>query len=230
MNAVDLILLAVGGYFVIRGIFRGITGELLSLLSVAGGFFCALRYYKTVSGALTSNLGVTPPLAAALSILGIFALIFLMCGLADRALKKILTGVNLTWADKLGGALAGFIKTYVIAMVLLICGMIAAPITGDAWARDSKALVLTARTWNLAYPLLESIGLSLDVEDIRRGAMDYITRQAAVSISNLSSDVILPLAGASGDISSLAPADGSADLSGARAGSMTEAILDLIQE
>jgi uncharacterized membrane protein required for colicin V production len=230
MNAVDLILFAAGGYFVIRGIFRGITGELLSLLSVAGGFFCALRYYKTVSGALASNFGVTPPLAAALSMLGIFALIFLVCNLADRALKKILNSVNLTWADKLGGALAGFIKTYVIAMVILISGMIAAPITGDAWARDSKALVLTARTWRLAYPLLESLGLSLDVEDIQREATDYITRQAATRISNLSADVKLPSAGTSGDAFFPASGDGGADSRGAMADSITGAILNLIQE
>ncbi|MDR1916961.1 MAG: CvpA family protein [Synergistaceae bacterium] len=200
MNVTDLVLLIVGSYFVIRGIFRGISGEMLSLASAAGGFFCALKYYKTVSGVLISNFGVTPLLAAVFSMLGIFGLIFLICNIIDGALKKILTNTNLTWIDKLCGALAGFIKIYIIAMMALVSGMIMAPITGDAWVRESRTLVTTAKTWPLVYPFLDKAGLVPDLASIQRQAYEYILQQAATSISGISSDIALPAMTTSSDV------------------------------
>ncbi|MDR1472397.1 MAG: CvpA family protein [Synergistaceae bacterium] len=229
MNITDLALLVAGSYFVIRGLFRGISGELLSLLSVAGGFFCALRYYKAIAGVLTSNFDAAPLFAAAFSMLGIFGLVFFICSIVDGTLKKILGNANLTWADKLCGALAGFAKIYIIAMMVLVSGMILAPIAGDAWVRDSRALVLAARTWGLAYPLLDRAGLIPDIEEIQREARDYILQQAAIGKASIGDDTAKPPVAVSADMASpddAVPLAASSDM--LDMGALTSAILGLI--
>ena len=45
MNTTDLVLIVLGGYFIVRGLFRGLSGELLSLISVIGGFYCVFTFY-----------------------------------------------------------------------------------------------------------------------------------------------------------------------------------------
>lgn len=182
MNATDVALLLIGSYFLIRGLFRGITGEILMLVGVIGGFYCAIRFYPPIAGFLADTFGVTQLFTTALSMVLIFFSIFAACALVDRALKKILKETKLTWVDKFLGGVAGLLKLYIVTLLLLVSGMFLSPITGDEWVRESKTLILTARTWPVVYPLLDRIGVLPDLQKLQGEAKAYIMRQAMESI------------------------------------------------
>ncbi|MDR3331330.1 MAG: CvpA family protein [Synergistaceae bacterium] len=182
MNLTDIVLLLLGGYFIIRGVIKGFSGEAISLISVMLGSLCALKFYTPISGTLINELGLSKFVASSISMLAIFFAIFAAFAILDRGLKKALDGSSLSGVNKIFGALAGFIKIYLIAMTLLVSGMLLSPIIGDAWVRDSNVLIATAKTWPIVYPILDGAGLLPNLEDVQRDAGEYFMKQASHSL------------------------------------------------
>ncbi len=179
MGVADIALLALGSYFAIRGLFRGLSGELFSLIGLVGGFYCSLTFYTPLASFLTIYLDVTHLVSSALSMLAIFLAIYVGCTLLLKGIKTILRETSLTWLDKTLGVGAGVVKTYLIALVLLVAGMVASPIAGDAWVQESKALIATAKTWPYVYPMLDRVGILPDLDELQREAQNYILEQAS---------------------------------------------------
>ncbi|MDR0649335.1 MAG: CvpA family protein [Synergistaceae bacterium] len=179
MSVADIALFLIGAFFIIRGLFRGASGEIFSLLSVAGGFYCATRFYVPAARMLSERLGMNHLISTGLSMLAIFLIVNALCAVADKVIKKILGVTRLSLADKAGGAFIGLAKAYVAALLLLVAGAIISPVTGDAWIRGSQALTVTARTWPLVRPLLDAAGLLPDLAELRGEASEYIAKQAA---------------------------------------------------
>jgi membrane protein required for colicin V production len=182
MSLTDIILLLTGSYFIVRGMLKGFSGEVVSLVSVFGGAFCALRFRSPVSLLLSGYLGLSSAISDMVSMVGIFAAVCFACHLFDGSLKKVLATTRLTWMDKTLGTVAGFLKVYVIAMFLLVSGMLLAPVAGDAWVSESRVLTAAAKTWPVVSPLLDKFGLLPDLAEFQRDARDYILKQAERSI------------------------------------------------
>lgn len=178
MNVTDVAILVLGSYFIIRGIFRGFSGELFSIISIFGGFYCALSFYSPIADALTKYLNISTLASTAFAMLAIFMLIFAVFTFLDKGTKKFLKGTSLSSVDKLFGAIAGFVKIYAVALLLLVAGMLFSPISGDAWVSESKTLIATAKTWPFVYPLLDRAGIIPDLAALQSEAQDYIMRQA----------------------------------------------------
>ncbi|GHV54357.1 hypothetical protein FACS1894216_14210 [Synergistales bacterium] len=181
MNATDVALLIAGVFFIARGLWRGLTGELYSLLIIIGGSWCSLRFYAVPAQIISESFGLPYLVASAASMLVIFFVILIICMIVDRVVKKILREADLSWADKMLGGFAGFIKLYALTLVLLVAGMILSPVTGDDWIKNSEVMTLTAGTWPVAYPLLDKLGILPDVNKIKSDAVEYMGKQAAQS-------------------------------------------------
>jgi membrane protein required for colicin V production len=179
VNAADVALLIAGVFFIARGLWRGLTGELYSLLLIIGGSWCALRFYAAPAQIISERFGLPYLAASAVSMLVIFFVILIICMIADKVAKKILRTADLSWADKILGGFAGFIKLYALTLILLVAGIILSPVTGDSWIRNSEVMTLTARTWPIAYPLLDKLGILPDVDKIKSDAAEYIEKQTA---------------------------------------------------
>ncbi|MDR0616143.1 MAG: CvpA family protein [Synergistaceae bacterium] len=201
MNIADIALMIIGAFLMIRGLFRGASGEIFSLLSVVGGFFCATKFYAPAARILSESLGLNRLVATGLSMLVIFLAVNMICALADKIIKKVLNMTNLSLADKIGGAFVGLLKLYFVTLFVLVAGMIISPVTGDAWARDSKVLTVTARTLPVVRPLLNALGLLPDLSELKDEARSYVIRQAAGSLFGPENDFGARML-ASADISS----------------------------
>ncbi|MBW1983457.1 MAG: CvpA family protein, partial [Deltaproteobacteria bacterium] len=46
MNTFDIIIAAIFGYCLVRGLFRGLIKELASIIGVLSGFYAAYTYYQ----------------------------------------------------------------------------------------------------------------------------------------------------------------------------------------
>jgi membrane protein required for colicin V production len=109
MNMMDMIIIAVISFLTVRGIFRGLTRELASIVGLIAGFYGAFMFYprivlffpdKIKSGAYADILG--------------FAVIFCGVVLAVHLLGvliRFLLGITmLGWVDRLLGAGFGAVK------------------------------------------------------------------------------------------------------------------------
>jgi membrane protein required for colicin V production len=120
MNILDIIFLILIGLSIIYSFIRGLVRELFSLLAIILGFFGATYGYLAMANWLRRWMG-NETLAQVLGFAILFFLIALGLGLLGRALSRLLKKMDLSWADRMGGAAFGFIKAiFLIAIILLV--------------------------------------------------------------------------------------------------------------
>ncbi|MCJ7774212.1 MAG: CvpA family protein [Desulfobacterales bacterium] len=119
MNTFDIIISAIFGYCLVRGLFRGLIKELASIIGVFSGFYAAYTYYNEVARMMSDWISNTGYLNI-ISFLIIFCLIFIIISIMGIIIKYLLNIVFLGWVDRLFGAIFGMIKAVLIASVLLI--------------------------------------------------------------------------------------------------------------
>lgn len=119
MNLLDYILVAILGYGLIRGIFRGLIKELSSIVGTLGGFYAAYSYYPLAAKYLTSWIS-NPGYLRITSFLLIFVLVFLAVSLSGVVIKYFMNIAYLGWTDRICGALFGFTKGLLISTVIVL--------------------------------------------------------------------------------------------------------------
>lgn len=178
MQIIDIALLLLGAYFVIRGLIKGFSSELISLVAIIGGFYCAMRFYGNLSTVISEMTGLSDMASSAIAMGGIFLAVNLIAMALRMALKKVIEDNVLGWLDKLLGMLAGFVKIYLVTLAVLMFGMIASPLAGERWISESRVLVTAAKTWPYAMPVLDAIGFLPDLEKLQSDARDFMLRTA----------------------------------------------------
>jgi membrane protein required for colicin V production len=119
MNPLDILIIVIVGFCLVRGIFRGLIKELSSIVGVLGGFYGAYTYYPEVAKLLSRWISNTGYLNI-LSFLIIFLGVFLIIAIAGVVIKYLLKIVFLGWVDRICGAGFGFIKGILIVSVLVM--------------------------------------------------------------------------------------------------------------
>ena len=119
MNALDITICVIGGYCLVRGLFRGVIKEITSIVGVFIAFYGAYSYYPTVSNWF-SRLVTDPAYLAIMSFISLFVVILLIVGIVGVILKHIFKLASLGWADRVLGGTFAFIKAILIISVLLI--------------------------------------------------------------------------------------------------------------
>ncbi|HIJ36959.1 MAG TPA: CvpA family protein [Deltaproteobacteria bacterium] len=121
MNLLDIFIIAVIGFFLVRGIFRGFIREVGSLAGVILGIWLGSVFETAFTGYLESYFPDGKYLAL-ISFAMIFFAVLVLCNLISWGLKKLVKKLFLGWADMaLGVALAvlkGVILSY-FGIVLL---------------------------------------------------------------------------------------------------------------
>jgi membrane protein required for colicin V production len=114
-----MVLLGILGFFLIRGIFRGLVKELSSIVGVFGGFYAAYRYYPQLAKHLTRWID-TSGYANIVSCLVIFIVIYLLISIAGMVIKYLMNIVFLGWTDRFGGLAFGAVKGALIVSAIVI--------------------------------------------------------------------------------------------------------------
>jgi len=119
MNLLDYVLVAIIGYCLVRGIFRGLIKELSSIVGVMGGFYAAYTYYPQVARHLARWV-TNPGYLSIISFLVIFILVFLVVSFTGLVIKYLMNIAFLGWTDRICGAVFGSAKGLLIVTVLLL--------------------------------------------------------------------------------------------------------------
>ena len=119
MNPLDMVILVILSYCLIRGIFRGLVKEISSIIGVLAGFYAAYSYYPLLAKPLARWISSTPFMNI-LSFMIIFCVIFILISILGIIIKYLLNIAFLGWIDRICGAGFGIIKGILIVSVVLI--------------------------------------------------------------------------------------------------------------
>ena len=135
MNPFDIIIIAILGYSLVRGIFRGLVKEVSSIIGVLGGFYAAFTYYTMLAKSLSGLIRETAYLNI-LSFLIIFCSVLIVVGILGIIIKYLLNIAFLGWVDRIGGVGFGLVKGILIASILFITFTAFLP-KGSAFLKNS---------------------------------------------------------------------------------------------
>ncbi len=121
MSSLDWVLLGIGLFCALRGIWRGAIAQVFSIVGLVSGFVLASHFYLAVAGKLTQAF---PDLKAAEAIS--FALLFLLTwfclAVCGAWLARLFRKTGLGFVDRFWGLILGCLKA-LLAAVILVSGV-----------------------------------------------------------------------------------------------------------
>jgi len=119
VNALDIIICIIGGFCLVRGLFRGIIKEITSVVGVFVGFYGAYTYYPLLAKWLSKIIADESYLNI-LSFLLAFTVLFFAVSFVGVVLKHLFKTASLGWADRILGGTFALVKAVLIVSVLLV--------------------------------------------------------------------------------------------------------------
>ncbi len=168
MNVLDLFFVVVLGFFLFRGIYRGLVLEVASIGGLIAGFLAANRFYMDVYPWVQDIIN-NETWAQIISYLSIFLISMAAVALLAFFLRSLLRMIMLGWLDRMGGGLLGFIKAGLICSISLLLLTVFLP--------AEHSLVADSRIAPYIFELSESLAGYLP-QDLKEGFSDK-AREAA---------------------------------------------------
>ena len=119
MTVLDVAMIVIAGFCLIRGIFRGLIKEISSIVGVLAGYYAAYTYYGYPAKLLSQWMS-NAAYVNLLSFFIIFCFVFLIISILGVIIKYLLSISHLGWADRISGAVFGVVKGLLIAAILLV--------------------------------------------------------------------------------------------------------------
>ncbi len=151
MTIFDYIVLAIVGFSLLFGLWRGVVGEVIALLAWALAVFAAVEFGAFV-GAHAFDGMADPAMRTLAGCVLIFVGVLVAMALVRMAVRSMVKALGLSVSDRLLGMVFGIARGLLVALVLVaLGGMTSAP--QQSWWRQatlSPALeiaVLALRPW-----------------------------------------------------------------------------------
>jgi membrane protein required for colicin V production len=117
MNWIDYTILAVLGFSVLVGLWRGLVSEVLALVIWVAAFWVAWLLGPTVAARLTAI--TLPALRVAAGYAACFVLVLVLGAILRYVVRRLLEGSGLSGTDRLLGMLFGFVRGALLVCVLV---------------------------------------------------------------------------------------------------------------
>lgn len=128
MGIIDIGILVVLAFFLIKGIIRGLLREVCSLLGLVLGGVFAFSFYLPVAQLLQDKLNLPSQLCVWGAFLVIFLLFVMVFAVVGFVLHRFVKMVFLGGFNRLAGAIFGIVQgVVVLSMLLLACSSSVAP-------------------------------------------------------------------------------------------------------
>lgn len=119
MHTIDIIFALIGLVFLIIGIKRGLTGELIRVAAMVFGFIFAFLYYNDFAQYFL-DLKIPLQIKNTLAFFLIYAITAVVILLIGWLIKKVINLTVLGWVDRFLGAFVGLLKTALLAWIVCL--------------------------------------------------------------------------------------------------------------
>lgn len=110
---------------VVRGLKKGLSGEIIAIIGFVAAAALAFHFYRAVALKVEEILPVSYPVSALLSFSAISAAVISFSIIAQKAVHGAAEQSLMSFFERFGGALlGGFRRVIVIGLVLFVCGMV----------------------------------------------------------------------------------------------------------
>jgi len=128
LGLVDIAILGILGFFLLKGIFRGLLKEICSLLGLVLGGVFAFTFHLPLAQFLQDSFRLPAQLCIWGSFLAIFLLLVILFAVIGFVLNRFVKLIFLGGFNRLAGAIFGIIQGVVIlAMIVLALNSSVAP-------------------------------------------------------------------------------------------------------
>ncbi len=134
MNFLDIILICIVVIFLVRGFFRGLVQEILSLVAIVLAIFLASNYQHLIVPHLELYIS-SEITVGALSYVLIFLGTITLFWLLAKFIRSVLDIVLLGWVDRVAGGVFGFLEGILISLIGLMFLHAFAP--ESEWLKES---------------------------------------------------------------------------------------------
>lgn len=115
----DILLVIILGFCLIRGVFRGLIKELASIVGVLGGLYTAYTYYPLIAKMLSRWL-TNQNYLNIFSCLLIFGMVCIIISVIGVMIKYFMNIMFIGWTDRICGAFLGAVKGILIVAALIL--------------------------------------------------------------------------------------------------------------
>lgn len=138
LNAIDVAAIVAVLAFATRGCFRGLSGELASLVSLAVTLVLSLRFYRPLAAWFLEHSRLEGAGATSLAYGCVAIAAFLFMVAASALLKRVLRVVVEEEAERLGGFIAGFLRgAFVVVLIFVAMNLAPQPLLNRSFGRES---------------------------------------------------------------------------------------------
>ncbi|MFC1558056.1 CvpA family protein [candidate division KSB1 bacterium] len=108
MNYIDIIIISIMLFFIIKGFIKGFTREIMGILSFIIAFYAALSQMKMAANILNGYFH-NYSISLIVGYIAVFLFVFIIIHMIAKALTKLLHATSLGWLNRLGGGVFGFL-------------------------------------------------------------------------------------------------------------------------
>ncbi len=119
MNVFDIIIIIIVSFCFIRGLFKGLIGEISGIIGVVAGFYGAYTYYPMIT-VYGEKWIESPGIRNLAAFFLLFCAILIVVSLISVLIRKFLKLVFLGWVDRTFGLIFGAAKGLLIVSVIFI--------------------------------------------------------------------------------------------------------------
>jgi len=146
-------------FFVVRGVIRGLTGEIVSLLGLVASVLCGWSFAAPMSVEVQKYFPTWGPTVTELvcSIV-IFMCVSLAFAVISKIVQALVKAAKLTFLDHAMGAFTGGLRTFVL--VLFIYGVVSifSPLIPSEWMKSSVTMKGVSVVWPTVFKIMTDNG------------------------------------------------------------------------
>ena len=169
MNWVDVTLIVALALFGLRGYFRGLFREVLSIAGLVVGLLVAVRFYETVAALGEAYWNISPLILKGVAYIAIFFVVYFLFNAVGWLLHHSEKLLFLQTLNRVGGIAVGMGKGAVLAALMVFFAGSASWLPHGARDKISGALLASPLTW-VAEEIIRAGKERLFPQAKRRGA------------------------------------------------------------
>lgn len=175
-HLIDIFFILLGCYFVIRGCFRGFVGEVLTLVGFFISIYVSFKFSGKFGYVISAFTGINESVSQLAAIILVWVFISIIVAVIRTMVKSLLSAISLSGIDRLLGIFSGLLKTFVAVYVVLIGGLLLAPVVEPTWMTESDVIRYAGRQWPEVKQILVDFNLLPNAESLPEGTLEQILR------------------------------------------------------
>ena len=146
--------------FALRGLFRGLTGEIFSIIGTLGGVFLAWKYSSVPAAWMMSMTpGANESMVSVGFMVAIYIAVVVLAASVCRIIRAFIKFASLTFADRILGFAAGILKGGVLILFLYVGITTYSPFFPTEWMGSSYVMRGADAAWPNIQIFLQNHGL-----------------------------------------------------------------------